>query len=150
LISYDLIAGPANSTLGTVSGRLGEDYAWLQWQPPARAAVGTTNVFIIRATDRGSPPLSATNTISFVFVALPPVHSIVINQGAPTLQFSNPIPAQAFLVLWSADVSAANWSPLCEASSHTPIMTVTDTNALVGQRFYRLMPSGSCCYGFCP
>ena len=149
-ITYDLVAGPANVTLGTVSGRPGEDYAWLQWQTPAYAAIGTTNVFIIRATDRGSPPLSATNTISFVLVALPPIHSIVVNGGAPTLQFSNPIPAQDFLVLWSADLSAVNWSPLCEVFSDTPIMTVTDTNALARQRFYKLMPLGGWCYGFCP
>ncbi len=150
-ITYDLIAGPTNVTLDTISGRPpDEEFALLRWQIPAHATIGTSNVFILRATDGGIPPLSATNTINFVLVDLPSIHSIVISKGAPTLQFSNAIPVQAFLVLWSADLSATNWWPLCQVSSDASLVTVTDTNVLMRGRFYKLMPQGGWCYGFCP
>jgi hypothetical protein len=149
-IRYDLLAAPANVSLSTVSGRPDEEFALIQWQTPPRAGIGTTNVFVISATDQGTPPLSATSTISFVLVDLPPIHWIWISNGAPTLQFSNPIPVQPYLVLWSADLSATNWSPLCGVVSSSPLISVTDTNALRPQRFYKLVPQGGWCYGFCP
>ncbi len=149
-LRYDLLAVPANVGLSTVFGRADEKFAFIQWQTPARAAIGTTNVFILSATDEGSPPLSATSMVSFVLVDVPPIHRIWISNGAPTLQFSNPIPAQGYLVLWSADLSATNWSPLCEVASGPPLIAVTDTNALRPQRFYKLVSHGGWCSGFCP
>jgi hypothetical protein len=150
-IRYELLAAPTNVTLGSVIGRPpDEEFAFLRWQTPSHTAIGTTNVFTIRATDEGIPPLSATNTVSFVLVNLPPIHSISISNGAPTLQFSNPIPVQEYLVLWSADLSATNLSPLCRVVSDATLITVTDTNALIRQRFYRLVAGAGWCYGFCP
>ena len=149
-ITYDLLAAPTNVILITVSGRPPEVDALIQWQTPPPATVGTTNVFIIRATDQGTPPLSATSTVSFVLLDLPPIQSIRISNGAPTLQFSNPIPGQSYLVLRSADLSATNWSTLC-ATSGSPLIAVTDTNALVPQCFFRLALQGGWCYGgSCP
>ena len=114
--------------------------------------VGTTNVFVIRATDQGTPPLSSTLTQSFVLVDPPPIQAIVISNGAPVLQLSDPlvvqpygVPNHYYLFLCSEDLT--NWSPLCTVSPYLPLVTVSDTNGFRPQRFYRVVNYGWS-YGF--
>ncbi len=149
-ITFELLEAPTNASLAPISGRGGEWFAWLRWLTPSRALVGTTNAFTIRATDQGQPPLSSTNTIRLVLVDLPPLRCMWDSNGALSLQFSNPIPAQAYLVLWSADLSATNWMTLRAVASGSSLVTVTDTNAWGPRCFYRLMPEGGWSYGLHP
>ena len=154
-IRYDLLAAPTNGFLSTTMGRPPDElFACLSWDTPPRATVGTTNVFVIRATDQGTPPLSSTLTQSFILVDPPPIRTIVISNGAPALQFTDPLVGQPFGVpnhlyrfLWSEDLTS--WSSLCTVWPDSPLVTVTDTNGLLSQRFYKLVPYGAWTYGFC-
>ena len=151
-IQYDLLAAPTNVTFWTVTGRPSEQGLWMEWHIPSGAAVGTTNVFVIRATDQGTPPLSSTLGLSFILVDPPPIQAIVISNGAPVLQLSDPlvvqpygVPNHYYLFLCSEDLT--NWSPLCTVSPHSPLVTVSDTNGFRPQRFYRVVNYGWF-YGF--
>ncbi len=154
-IQYDLLAAPTNVFLSTTMGRPPDElFACLSWNAAPRAAVGTTNVFVIRATDQGTPPLSSTLTQSFVLVDPPPIRTIFISNAAPALQFTDPLVGQPFGVpshyyrfLWSEDLTS--WSLLCMVWPASPLVTVTDTNGFMLQRFYKLEPYGAWTYGFC-
>jgi hypothetical protein len=127
----------------------------MEWETPSRAEVGRTNVFIIRATDHGTPPVSSTLSVSFILVDPPPIEAIVVSNGVPALRFGNPIPiqpgvvfVQSYRVLWSADLALTNWSLLCGVSSGSPLITISDTNGVMPQRYYKLVPDGGWFYGF--
>ena len=94
--------------------------------------------------------MSATSAVSFVLIDLPPIHSILMSNGVPTLQFSNRVPDQPFLVLWNSDLMTTNWSVLSMTNSVSSLISVTDANGLMTQCFYKLTPYGGWCYGFCP
>ncbi|MCX6929504.1 MAG: hypothetical protein NT154_40755, partial [Verrucomicrobia bacterium] len=152
---YDLVAAPTNVNFWTALGRPDELFAVIAWETPSRAEVGRTNVFIIRATDHGTPPVSSTLSVSFILADPPPIEAIVMSNGVPALRFSNPIPiqpvgvpAQSYRVLWSADLALTNWSPLCAVSSGAPLITISDTNGVMPRRYYKLVPDGGWFYGF--
>jgi hypothetical protein len=146
-IQYDLLAAPTNVSAWPVTGRPDELGFWIEWDIPSGAAVGTTNGFVIRASDQGTPPLSSTLELSFILVDPPPIQAIVISNGAPVLQLSDPlavqpdaVPWHSYRFLWSADLT--NWSPLCTVWPDSPLVTVADTNGLCPQRFYRVVNYG--------
>ena len=151
---YDLLAAPTNTHMVVVNvGRGGEDGPLITWHTPPRSAVGTTNLFVIRATSWADPTLSATGMVSLVVIDVPPIRLIAISNGVSVLQFTNPIPyfGQGYIVQWTDALLATNWSQLAiEAPYYLPSITVTDTNPPTSQRFYRLIPHGGWCWGNCP
>ena len=146
-LEYELLAAPTNSSFSTFSGRGDEKFLFVNWQTPPRSAVVTTNQFVIQVTDHGTPPLSATHTISLVLMDLPPIRSIAKTNGVIVLEIADLVPGVAYLVQWVAAVPSTNWSALTFWSATAPSMTITDTNSSAAQRFYRLGSNGWC-HGF--
>jgi hypothetical protein len=145
--SFDLVAAPTNATFDIIWDRPGELFALTTWSIPPNVAVGTTNDFVIRATDDGTPPLSSTLTVSITLVEPPLIETPVISNGVVALRFNNPIEPtafsdQAYRILWSGDLATTNWLELCTVGSRAPLITLTDTNGLLRQRFYRVAPYG--------
>jgi len=99
ILDYDLLAAPSNTSIERVQGNRGEQYAFITWQTPPRSAVGTTNRFVIRATDQGFPPLSATNEISFVVLVCQPSILSSCQTGYPCC--SSAIPFLLSLILFN-------------------------------------------------
>ena len=149
---YDLLAAPPDVTSYTLMADRGGLSFAMAWTVPSDVAVGTTNSFVIRATNRETPVLSATQTVSIVLVDSPTIQRMILSNGAPVLQFNNPIIptgnfGQWFQVLWNTDLTSTNWSVLCDVRTTSPLVTVTDTNNVICQRFYRVT-TGGWFYGF--
>lgn len=149
-IEYELLVSPANTSFATILGRLDEMFIFITWQTPSRSAVGTTNRFVIKVTDQGTPPLSATNEVGFVITDVPPIRSIAMSNGVPVLQMDNLLPNKPYVVQWAEALPTTNWSPLAFVRSASPSVAIADTNTLAAQRFYRLWSYGWCDGFGCP
>jgi len=159
-VAYDFLAAPTNANISTQPLERPEGYcAGVSWHTPARAANSFTNLFVVRATSGDVPPQTTTCTVSFVVIDLPSIYSITMSNRATVLQFTNPfsssiqgfIEDQGFVIQRADSLMTTNWSNLAYVVSASPMVTFTDTNSFVGQRFYRLSASGWC-YGIdvCP
>ena len=152
-VSLELLLAPSNTSFLTFGEqpRCGQ-WSHVSWNTPSRLAIGTTNAFVVRATDQGTPPLSSTTTVSIVIVDVPPIQTISLSNGAPVLQFTNPFAAitnwhsgdhvPGYLVESSTNLAATNWAQSGEILSSLHWITFTDTNAPKTQCFYRLRPHG--------
>ena len=90
-IEYQLLSAPANVDFitGFDGGRPPEYWSALfTWHTPSISAVGTTNVFIVRATETNGPGLSATGMVSIVVIAPPPIH-LSLSNATPRLRMDN-------------------------------------------------------------
>src|ERR1017187_2279171 len=140
-VSYELLSAPSNTSF-----RTNQQSSHLNWSTPSRSAIGTTNLFIVRATDYGTPPLSSTTTVSIVIIEVPTIQTISLSNGAPVLQFTNPLAGFSmllggYLVESSTNLATTNWSQRPFIYSSLPWITFTDTNPPTSQCFYRLRPS---------
>lgn len=147
---YQLLAAPTNSSFGITFGRLDEKFMVINWQTPPRLSLGATNRFVIKATDHGTPPLSATNEISFVMTDCPPIRSIAKSNDVIMLQIADLLPGKPYFVQFADALSPTNWSPLVDVVPPSPAITLTDTNPPATQRFYRLLSYGWCDGFGCP
>jgi hypothetical protein len=128
-LTYQLVQGPANSSLNSSNGVL-------TWRPSI-AQAGTTNVIKVSAKDNGSPNLSSTNSFSVTVAPINP----------PTMSFSATAPGQISLsisgnagpdykVQTSTDL--LNWQPLLTTNPVVLPFALTITNGQEPQRFYRI------------
>jgi hypothetical protein len=148
---YELLSAPSNTSFFTfMQDRPCNQFCRVFWNTPSRTAIGTTSVFVVRATDQGTPPLSSTTTVSIAIIDVPPLHTISLSNSAPVLQFTNPFTIftnpttgnshQRYLVESSTNLAATNWSQRQIIYSSSPWVTFTDTNPPTPQCFYRLRP----------
>ena len=149
-VQYELLAAPTNTSLEVFIERPPAKVAFITWRTPPRSALGTTNLFVIRATDQGTPALSATNEVSFVLTDLPPIRSLAVSNGVTVLQIDNLLPNKPYTVQWADALPATNWLLLTVEYPASPSIAVTDTNPLTAQRFYRLCSYGWCYSVHCP
>lgn len=149
-IEYELLAAPANTSFETLFGRGDEKFIFINWHTPPRAVAGTTNRFVIKVTDQGTPALSATNVVSFVMTDLPPIRSIAISNGVAVLQIDSLLPNKPYFVQWADALPTTNWLQLTVVFPASPSIAITDTNPPTAQRFYRLLSYGWCDGFGCP
>jgi hypothetical protein len=145
----ELLAAPANVVFwGTQYYHPGY-IALMDWDVPSRAAVGTTNVFVLRATDSTNPQLVATNITSVLIIDPPPIRSIQFSNGLPVLRLDSLLPDKTYYVEWAPSLPSTNWTLfalLSESEPRPPVVTLLDTNAPASQGFYRIVPSPVECY----
>jgi len=139
---YELLAAPPDTLCLSFFGRPDEQFLLLDWKTPPRSLVGTTNQFVIKITDHGTPPLSATNVMSFVLLDFPPIRSIAKTNGMIVLQIADLLPDMDYSLQWAEAVPSTNWAELTRLSPTAPSMAVTDTHPPAAQRFYQLRPYG--------
>jgi len=159
-ITYELLSAPTNVVgWGDIFGNPPcEKFFYVFAGNNSRSTIGTTNVFVFRATDPicpppATPPLSATTSVSFVVIDVPPIHSITVSNGMTWLQFTNPFSfysSQYYEIDSCTNLSQTNWSLVKFINSSSPVITVIDTNAITTRRFYRLLPSSGWTWGFVP
>lgn len=149
-LDYELLAAPAQTAFEILFGRADEKFLLLHWSTPPRAAGGAVHQFVVKVTDHGTPPLSATNVINFVLTNLPPIGSIAKSNEVIVLQLADLLPGKPYFVQWADAVVSTNWSDLVFFSPASSSIAITDTNPPAAQRFYRLRSNGWC-HGFgCP
>jgi glucuronoarabinoxylan endo-1,4-beta-xylanase len=131
-LTFSLLAGPANSTLGAASGV----FTWR----PAVAQEGTTNPVNVSVTDNGLPPLSATNRFRVIVNPLTPAIVGAIKSGASggaSISVSGP-QGPDYTLLMATNLPTANWQALFTTNSPMPPVTLVDTNNSNMARFYRV------------
>lgn len=129
-LSYTLLAGPANATLGSNSGAF-------SFRPLVNQA-NATHAFTLQVADDGSPPLTATRSFSVTVNPLvtPTISHITFAGG----QFSFQVNGQTgpdYEIQTSTNLT--DWTPIHTAIS--PAMPFNWTHADTsgpGQRFYRV------------
>ena len=129
-LSWSKAAGPAGATVDAASGLF-------VWRPAAATAAQTTTA-VVRVTDDGIPPLTATQVVQLV-VAAPAKPSLQSLSVAPTgISFTVSGSAGPDYVL-AASTNLVNWSAIATASNATPPVTLRDTAFTnFPRRFYRI------------
>jgi len=109
------------------------------WTPgPTQGS--TTNLFTVRVTDTGTPPLSAARAFTVVVTAGFGVTSTVRHpNGDLTLNIAT-IVGKTYRVEFKTDLSAPTWTPLgSEHVATSSILPITDNIGTNPQRFYRVV-----------
>ena len=130
-LTFSLDAAPAGAGINATNGLL----VW----PSTAADLNTTNLFAVRVTDDGVPPLSDTQSFLATVVSLPTIISIAISNDVAALTWTA-IPNQGYRLQFKDQLAATNWttsSPEIVAQGST----ASSTNAVSGQgsRFYRVL-----------
>jgi glucuronoarabinoxylan endo-1,4-beta-xylanase len=132
-LSFDLLNGPVNATLATVSGTNGV----FTWRPPVSLA-GTTNPVSVQVTDSGNPSLSATNRFKVIVNSLtPPVLGAPVFSGG-TITMITTGPEGPDYTLWMTTNLASSWQALLTTNAPQLPLTLTVTNAGSAVCFYRI------------
>jgi len=130
-LTFSLDAAPAGAGINATNGLL----IW----PSTAADLNTTNLFAVRVTDDGVPPLSDTQSFLATVVSLPTIISIAISNDIAALTWTA-VPNQGYRLQFKDQLAATNWitsSPEIVAQGST----ASSTNAVGGQgsRFYRVL-----------
>ena len=129
-LTFSLLSGPTNATLGALSGA----FSWRPWVTQA----DSTNLFTLSVADNGMPSMSATQSFSVTVnpLTIPTLSSFAITGGLPMLQV-NGDSGPDYEVLTSTDL--VNWASLFIANSPTMPLQWSDTNtATLPAQFYRV------------
>jgi regulation of enolase protein 1 (concanavalin A-like superfamily) len=123
---------PSGAAIGATSGLF-------TWTPTAQQSPGT-NALTVRATDSGTPPLSATRNFTVVVVGPPRLSGITppLN-GVVTLTLPA-IAGKTYRVEYKNNLNDTSWTPLGgnrPAASAT--LTITDNLGAQPQRFYQVL-----------
>ena len=129
-LTFSLDAAPAGAVINATNGLL----VW----PSTVEDLNTTNLFTVRVTDDGVPPLSGTQSFLTTVVALPMILSIAISDDVAELTWTA-IPDQAYRLQFKDEWTAADWttaSPEVVADG----FSASSTNVISGQnwRFFRI------------
>ncbi len=131
-LTYSLDPGsPANAAIDSASGVF-------TWTPTARQAP-STNVFILRATDNGIPPLSASRPFA-VMVSPAPALSAATGAGQCTLAWPG-LRGQTYQLEYRDDLSSGVWTelgPPMIGTGDVLSLSITNDFSSATQRFFRL------------
>ena len=123
---------PAGATLEAATGL----FSWM----PAPAQAPSTNSFVVRVTDSGLPPLSATRAFT-VFVMLPPKLSAMTGpvNGQVSITWETAA-GKSYRVQFKNDLGESEWQPLGDPRvAAGTSLTITDSLGASPQRFYRIV-----------
>jgi glucuronoarabinoxylan endo-1,4-beta-xylanase len=128
-LTFSLLTGPTNATLNSFSGIF-------SWQPLVSQA-DSTNFVTAKVADNGTPALSATNSfmITVTPLASPVITSINSDNGQWILSATGALGPNYTL---STSTNLSNWQALITTNPLAMPLTLTATNGLEPQRFYRL------------
>jgi sugar lactone lactonase YvrE len=140
-VAVDTDPGPPTLTFSLLSttptnASVGASTGVFTWRPLISQA-NSTNIITVKATENSAPGASATNTFTVIVnpAASPNITSIDISSSHSVLQV-NGITGPDYILQTSADLSS--WSSLVTNNSPATPFSVTDTNTLATQRFYRI------------
>jgi glucuronoarabinoxylan endo-1,4-beta-xylanase len=130
VLTYALLTGPTNATLGATNGLF-------NWRPLLSQA-STTNLVTVQATDNGMPNLSATNTFNITVnpVVTPAVSANLGGSGSVNIAITG-APGPDCSLLVSSNLTT--WQILFTTNSPLLPVTFVDTNSgTLPARFYRV------------
>jgi hypothetical protein len=130
-LSFSLDAGfPTGAAI--TSGGL---FTWT----PTLAQAPSTNIIIIRVTDSGIPPLSASRSFTITVRDAPHATIAVDGSGHVTLGFTTES-GKTYRVDYKDNLNAATWLPLgAPIMANSTSLTVPDDIGGNPQRFYRIV-----------
>jgi glucuronoarabinoxylan endo-1,4-beta-xylanase len=128
-LTFSLLGAPANATLNSSNGVF-------MWRPLVSQA-NTTNTITVEVADNNTPVLSATNsfTVTVNPLALPVITSVSSMNGLWMLEASGAAGPDYSL---TTSTNLQNWQAVFFTNSPAMPLTLTVTNGLEPQRFYRL------------
>jgi hypothetical protein len=98
---------------------------------------GTTNLFTVRVTDNGLPPLSATNSFRVRIIAPPQVSAALVPPSSVRLTWTSAARSR-YRVEYANNLSSPTWLQLGNIITGTA-STTTFTDTPAQQRFYRVV-----------
>jgi hypothetical protein len=94
--------------------------------------------FVVRVTDNGVPPLSATTSFKVTLLPGTFITGARIMNGQLTFSFSS-ILGRNYRVEWSDSLLPGSWQPLVATQPGTgQMITISDPVTATGTRFYRI------------
>jgi hypothetical protein len=99
--------------------------------------VGTTNLFTVRVTDDGSPPLSVTNSFWVRIIPPPQVSATQVPPNSVRLTWTS-AGRSRYRVEYAGSLASPTWLPLGNIVTATA-STSTFTDTPIQQRFYRIV-----------
>jgi hypothetical protein len=129
-LAFGLLAGPANALINTNTGVL-------TWRPLVTQA-NTTNAFIVRVTDNGTPALSATQgfAVTVLPLAQPQIAIVSLGGGQRVLQVTGDGGPDYQI---QASTNLINWSEVFTTSSPALPFAWTNSDASLQMKFYRVL-----------
>jgi hypothetical protein len=128
-VTWNLVAPPAGATIHSTSGLFA-------WTPNITQAPSTNNV-TIRALDNGTPPMTATRSVT-IYVVSPPDVIFSKNGSQVTLTFGS-VAGQRYQVEYNDLLRETNWQSLGVPVTATgSSVTINDNVGAQPQRFYRI------------
>ncbi len=136
VLTFTLDPGaPAGASIHPTTGA----FTWVTTSAP----VPGTNTITIRVTDNGTPPLSATGTVSVTILPLPQLSTTRPAGTILPLSFST-LKGQMYQVLYKDSLTDPVWTPLNVPVLGTgEVLEVDDDVTCHPQRFYRLLSLGT-------
>ncbi|HVV72490.1 MAG TPA: lamin tail domain-containing protein, partial [Verrucomicrobiae bacterium] len=132
-LSYSLDPGsPTNAVIDPLTGAV-------SWTPLPRQAP-STNFFLLRVTDNGIPPLSATEPVA-VIVDLPPALATFASAGNQVTMAWTAFPGRTYQLQYKEDLASPNWTDLGPAFiGNGDVVSLSPTNDVGASRqgFFRL------------
>ncbi len=125
-------SAPIGAQVNAVSGQF-------NWTPsPAQSP--STNTITLRATDSGTPPLTAARTFTVVVKPGMRITGVVLQPNG-SIEFSvGTIPGKTYRVEYKASLGAQEWTPLGpDQVVNATTLSVTDNIGSNPQRFYRVV-----------
>ena len=105
----------------------------------ASDATPGTNVFTIRVTDDGSPPMSDSKSFTIVVAAPPVIQSIAASRDNVTITWTA-IAGKVYQVECKSDLAASTWNVLSgDVTASTDSAAKADVTASTARRFYRIV-----------
>ena len=105
----------------------------------ASDATPGTNVFTIRVTDDGSPPMSDSKSFTIVVAAPPVIQSIAASRDNVTITWTA-IAGKVYQVEYKSDLAASTWNVLSgDVTASTDSAAKADVTASTARRFYRIV-----------
>ncbi len=128
-LTFALLAGTTNATLNTNSGAF-------SFRPLVTQA-NSTNVFTLKVSDNGTPPLSATQSFSVVVnpLSAPGISNISLAGRQLTFRVGGQSGPDYEI---QASTNLKQWTNIFITNSPAPPFIWTDTNSAVPRRFYRV------------
>ena len=130
-LAYSLDAGaPLGASINPITGLF-------TWRPTADQAP-STNRLIVRVTDDGAPPLSASTSFSVAVLPLPRISSVRIVGGNLHLVWQS-VPGKTYRVQYTEDLPTGLWNNLgSDLVGDGTLLGIIDPIGASLQRFYRI------------
>jgi hypothetical protein len=129
-LTFSLDAAPVGATINATNGLL-------LWATTAED-LDTTNLFTVRVTDDGVPPIGDTQSFLAIVVPLPTILDISISNELAALTWTA-VPGQVYRLQFKDDLATPHWSTV-SPDVVSEGWSASATNAIHGQevRFYRI------------